>query len=150
MSRDVLLGSLPARGARAVPRGALPPRRAPPPSSAARSGRGAFGGARGGRWGARGAHGWGRRSGWGGGAAGEGADGVGRDVAANTTVPGGLLALSQSIWDFQLGEPGLFSAPRLTDLYRKTRTSTCEMWANTSDAELRNLQQPPALEGQVS
>ena len=35
-----------------------------------------------------------------------------------------LLALAQSIWAHQIGEPGLFSAPKLTDLYRRPSMST--------------------------
>jgi hypothetical protein len=33
--------------------------------------------------------------------------------------PENRLTLSQSIWAHQLGEPGLFPAPKLTDLYRR-------------------------------
>ena len=36
------------------------------------------------------------------------------------------LALAQSIWAHQFGQPGLFPAPKLTDLYRKCSMSTLE------------------------
>jgi hypothetical protein len=35
-----------------------------------------------------------------------------------------LLALSQSVWARKCGEPGVFSAPKLTGLYRKPRMAT--------------------------
>jgi chromosome segregation ATPase len=35
-----------------------------------------------------------------------------------------ILALSQSIWDHKVGGPGLFSAPKLTDMYRGPGMST--------------------------
>jgi hypothetical protein len=48
-----------------------------------------------------------------------------QNLAGHRAVPKkDLAALSQSIWTYQFGEPGLFSAPQLSDLYRKLSMST--------------------------
>ena len=39
------------------------------------------------------------------------------------------------MWAHQFGEPGLFSSPELTDLYRRPCTSTCGKSINASEAE---------------
>jgi len=44
------------------------------------------------------------------------------------------LDLSQSIFAFQSGETGLFSVPKLADLYRNPRMSTCEESVKPSEA----------------
>ena len=46
-------------------------------------------------------------------------------------VPPPTSALFQFIWADQFGEPGLFSGPRLTDLYRRPSMSTFEPQTHT-------------------
>ena len=55
-----------------------------------------------------------------------------------------LLALSPSIWVHQFGEPGLFSAPKLTDSHRTPVTLTDILTANPSGAEV-DLQPRPSV-----
>ena len=46
------------------------------------------------------------------------------------------LALLQSIWVRQIGEPGFFSAPKLTDLYQNPSMSTLGKSVKPGEAEV--------------